>query len=140
MGQFLKDVAASTLGSVVAAAVVVLLLSFWSWISKGGLIHLLGGLTKQDFEDILQVSRKSEKSETKTLIEFVNKMNVPVAVFWINFDGEQEKFRTLEPGERYTQSTFVTHPWIVKTLPSNQRVGSIVGSDSEQTLEVKVRN
>ncbi|KAF5375497.1 hypothetical protein D9615_009200 [Tricholomella constricta] len=48
-----------------------------------------------------------------TAIEFENKLQVEVKVFWVNFFGKQVLFATIPPGQSCRQLTFVGHPWIV---------------------------
>lgn len=44
---------------------------------------------------------------------FVNTLDVPTPIYWINFTGEKQHYYTLPPGESYRQQTFVHHPWLV---------------------------
>lgn len=81
-------------------------------------------------------SLKSTEGNVQTEIDFTNSMNEPVAIYWIDYDGNEKFYALLQPEERYTQHTFVTHPWIVMTVSGNQIVGSAIGRVGKQTLEV----
>ena len=46
-------------------------------------------------------------------IRFVNDSDKVVRVYWINANGDRVLYNTLAPGNRYIQSTYVTHPWLI---------------------------
>jgi hypothetical protein len=70
---------------------------------------------------------KSLESSKAVQLEFTNNTSVPVAVYWLNFDGVREypfviegsgigvPYAVLAPGASYTQETFVTHPWLLES-------------------------
>lgn len=99
----------------------------WHWIQGGGPIRLLGGLTKKEFQEALQSSLKSLRGDIEARIEFVNQMDEAVVVYWINYQGDEEvKCESLQPQKQFNQTTYVTHPWVVKTKAKNRYVGAIV--------------
>ena len=80
--------------------------------------------------------RKSQVSEIETEVVFVNKIGERVAVYWVDYKGNEIHYRDLEPGQRYSQHTYVTHPWVVRTVDGNRRVGWIVGRINKQMLVI----
>lgn len=48
-----------------------------------------------------------------TSVTFVNTLDVPANIYWINYDGERVLYRTLLPSLSYRQQTYVRHPWVV---------------------------
>jgi hypothetical protein len=56
---------------------------------------------------------RSQTSEVTLSLTFVNDTTVRVSVYWIDFSGARVFYNSLEPGTSYTQSTYVTHPWVV---------------------------
>lgn len=58
-------------------------------------------------------STRSLNSDTPALITFVNRSNQSVNVYWIDFGGNRQLYKTLEAGGSFTQQTFLTHPWLV---------------------------
>jgi hypothetical protein len=56
---------------------------------------------------------RSQASEVTLSLTFVNDTTVRVSVYWIDFAGARVFYNSLEPGASYTQSTYVTHPWVV---------------------------
>jgi hypothetical protein len=49
-----------------------------------------------------------------TLVFTNNFTNRSVVTFWINYQCQEQRYRTLAPGESYSQGTYVTHPWRVR--------------------------
>lgn len=47
-------------------------------------------------------------------ITFVNNTSAPVDVFWIDFGCNEVFYYTIAAGASRTQSTFITHPWIIR--------------------------
>ncbi|CAL1541167.1 unnamed protein product [Lymnaea stagnalis] len=46
-------------------------------------------------------------------VTFINRTNFSVDVVWIDYNGDLIRYwKRLEPGKRYYQNTYVTHPWI----------------------------
>ncbi len=51
--------------------------------------------------------------KTKTTLRFVNQTKGRVRIDWLNYTGGRVFYKALAPGAGYTQSTWVTHPWVV---------------------------
>ena len=56
---------------------------------------------------------RSLNSDTPALMTFVNQSSQPVDIYWIDFGGIRQLYKTLEAGGSYTQQTYLTHPWLV---------------------------
>lgn len=65
-----------------------------------------------------------------TEITFVNRGEVTLFVYWINYQCEEEYFQTLPPGHQYIQQTFMTHPWVIRD-PDGRLVNSYIATDAE---------
>ena len=61
---------------------------------------------------------KSLNAATKSTVTFFNKTSHKVTTVWLNYEGKPVKYTELAPGKSYTQSTYVTHPWIVVEMDS----------------------
>lgn len=61
----------------------------------------------------LKFLARSVNSLTQTTILFVNQSSDVVNLFELNFFGSQEQRGSLNPGERRSVDTHVTHPWVV---------------------------
>ncbi len=75
----------------------------------------------------------SGNGSTATQIRFINQSLDPVKVFWINFAGTAQLFRTLGPTEEFTQSTFSTHVWRI-TNASDQCLMHFVAIATASTI------
>jgi von Hippel-Lindau disease tumor supressor len=60
-----------------------------------------------------EASLKSERFDIATRVEFVNTSDAQRRTYWIDYDGKRVLYRTLAPGESYTQQTYATHPWVM---------------------------
>src|SRR5215470_16186533 len=56
---------------------------------------------------------RSISDTARTHINFRNERFERIYVFWINYDGQRQLYRTLAPGQSQTFQTFATHPWVV---------------------------
>ncbi|MGV1013771.1 MAG: hypothetical protein ACOYB4_02245 [Methyloceanibacter sp.] len=62
---------------------------------------------------------KSKNSKTPVTVTFDNMSGEYRGVYWVDFKGEWVNYAGLNPGEKYTVDTFVTHPWIFTDGPGN---------------------
>jgi von Hippel-Lindau disease tumor supressor len=65
---------------------------------------------------------KSEHSQQKSFVRFINKSNRTVDVIWINFEGRLVKYKTLQPGVFLDVNTFATHPWVFLDSETHRRL------------------
>ena len=65
-------------------------------------------------------SPRSLQSSIETPVRFINRSRSRVRVLWLNYQGEQVLYSTLEPSNgRYDVNTYVTHPWIAREEATN---------------------
>ena len=63
---------------------------------------------------------RSIHSRIATSVRFINHSESHVNVLWLNYQGEQVLYSTLEPSNGYYDvNTFVTHPWIAVEEETN---------------------
>lgn len=63
---------------------------------------------------------RSLHSMIGTPVRFINRSRSRVKVLWLNYQGEQVLYSTLDPSNgRYDVNTFVTHPWIAVEQETN---------------------
>ena len=60
---------------------------------------------------------KSLTSRVSTFVNFKNCTRDQVRLYWINYEGGEVPYRTINPGAEYRQQTFCTHPWTYKLVP-----------------------
>ncbi len=63
--------------------------------------------------------RVSRNSNVPVQVTFVNRSGSYRGVLWINFKGGRKQYAGLNPGQSFTISTFVTHPWMFVDGPGN---------------------
>ncbi len=61
---------------------------------------------------------RSLLSDKKIEIRFKNHMYTAVDVWWVNFNGQEQWWFELSPGESRGQPTYATHPWVVRLKDS----------------------
>lgn len=59
-------------------------------------------------------------------ILFNNKSETDVDILWLNYDGEEVYYSTLQPGESYEQTSYFSHPWVIYRAESNVCKGIVV--------------
>jgi hypothetical protein len=62
---------------------------------------------------------RSTHSEESTFMIFENRTGGPVKLFWLNYEGHEIPYRSIEHGGSHRQQTFVTHPWTFKSCTGN---------------------
>ena len=83
------------------------------------------------------VNLRSLRGDTATALTFVNEINIAVTVNWLDYQGKEVYYATLQPGQAYTQQTYESHPWVVRETAHNAPV-KIVVATPEQTV-IKIR-
>ena len=86
-----------------------------------------GSYTDDTSESESEPDLRSLDSLVSTHIHFKNRSAVPVKLYWINYDGDEVPYRTLQAGQSCRQQTFVTHPW---TFRSVSHTGKPVACDN----------
>ncbi|MEU4625289.1 hypothetical protein AB0G04_35615 [Actinoplanes sp. NPDC023801] len=59
---------------------------------------------------------RSIQTQKSTEIDFVNRRDESVVIYWLDYHGTRERYVVLESGDTREQPTFVGHPWVVTTL------------------------
>ena len=62
-------------------------------------------------------SSPSDEDRTSFTLQFLNDMNTPVNIFWIDFDGNEVLyFKNIPPGRDSTVFTYINHLWVVRDM------------------------
>ena len=56
---------------------------------------------------------KSRKGEMPVDLVIDNQSSDKLTLYWIDYDGKRQKYGTIKPKTKFTQSTFITHPWVI---------------------------
>ena len=73
---------------------------------------------------------------TPAVINFVNSMDKPVAIYWMNLDGHINFAHVLNPGETIGYGTVITRAWCIVDLDSKEALQSIIVTEPEQTITI----
>jgi von Hippel-Lindau disease tumor suppressor protein len=76
---------------------------------------------------------RSANYNEPVLLNFMNKMKTSVHIIWIDYQGAPKLYRTLAPNQNFTQSTYVSHPWLI-TSAAGSCLGAFVASQSQKIL------
>ena len=68
----------------------------------------------------------SIESEHLATITFINNSEGEVEILWLNYEGEEVYYNTLQPSESYEQASYFSHPWVVYRAESNVCKGIVV--------------
>ena len=83
---------------------------------------------------------RSYTSTTPTGIRFVNSSMLAVDVIWLDFEGREKHYQTLEPGGSVGFNTYVTHPWIVRDRQSRRLLDWAWGDGTNQVVTIDERD
>ncbi|WP_392482944.1 hypothetical protein [Nostoc sp. C110] len=61
----------------------------------------------------------SRSGKIATEITFVNQRSTPVRLYWLDYSGQRKFYALIAPNKRITQSTYVTHPWVITGTKNN---------------------
>ena len=56
---------------------------------------------------------RSLSDTERTRISFRNERARSIHVFWIDYEGQRQLYRTLAPGQSAAFQTFATHQWVI---------------------------
>lgn len=57
---------------------------------------------------------RSQDDQPATEVVFVNRTSDPVALFWLDFDGQRKSYGVVPAGGATSQSTYATHAWLLE--------------------------
>lgn len=63
---------------------------------------------------------KSTKGTEKATLTFENTREETAYIYWVDYQGKLKYYNTIEPRKKYSQQTFMTHPWIIVDEEGNK--------------------
>ncbi len=79
---------------------------------------------------------RSLHAQHATEVVFKNNGTQAVRIWWLNYNAKRVWYQTLAPGESYTQSTYLTHPWIA-TDKQGRCVGLYYPDAKPRTIDIQ---
>lgn len=65
-----------------------------------------------------------------------NQGNVPVILNWIDFNGQEQTYQTIEPQKQAVQQTYVGHQWRIRVADTNEVLSNITMTSIAQGIGV----
>jgi hypothetical protein len=80
--------------------------------------------TKQIKEAVLPMHPSSERGQTAVYIEVTNFTSNDVAVYWVDYKGNENYKGRIRPSEVWHQTTYIGHPWKFRKITNDNNVAS----------------
>ncbi|KAK9855747.1 hypothetical protein WJX84_009961 [Apatococcus fuscideae] len=81
---------------------------------------------------------RSTPSPIHCQVRFVNNSSCALEAVWLDYQGGEITYATIEPCTQHIQDTYVTHPWILRRVDNREVAGCYCGPDA--TVEVNQHN
>jgi len=101
-----------------------------SVLSHGEDSPLIKDLVKEEEVEEVKVEEAKKEEHKGIHVKFNNMTNSKVSTFWINYQGVETHYATIEPRDSYTQQTYIGHEWVIRT-EDNSEIARHVGEDKE---------
>ncbi|MFM1823228.1 MAG: hypothetical protein RI967_1494, partial [Planctomycetota bacterium] len=88
--------------------------------------------------ELLPGKRRSRGQGASSGLVFVNALDEPVELVWVDSGGGERGYGLVEPGAERRQHTYGGHAWLVKTA-SGERLGHVVAGEVERTVRIAGR-
>jgi len=79
---------------------------------------------------------KSFNSNIDSRVIIINQRSEPVDGYWIDYQGEEKYYFTIDPGQSLSQSSYVSHVWRVKNK-AKQTLKTFTCNHPKQTIKIK---
>jgi hypothetical protein len=67
---------------------------------------------------------------------FKNNAKSPVDVYWMDFEGKEQKYLSIAPGKSAEQGTYSTHAWRLRDLAGDIVMDYVATDEARQTIEI----
>ena len=81
-------------------------------------------------------SLRSVDGETLVTVTFENRSGSAVNIYWIDYQGAEQFYFDLLPGQSKPQDTYVTHVWCARDSISNEPLLTVVATQTGQIVTV----
>jgi len=113
---------------------------FWLYELKGQTVR---EITRKEFSqrapgpdaELRYVPLKSTRNGPETYITFVNRMQQPVELFWVDASGGRRSYGRIPPGRDREQHTFAGHVWEV-TNEKGELLAAFSGAETHTRAEI----
>ena len=109
----------------------------WRMDLRSGDLHVVVAppMTPTQGKALTQIPRASTRTGGDTQINFFNRTQAEVQLFWLSTEGERRSYGKIAAGQQQKQQTFAGHVWIV-TDAKGDTLAAFAGADSAITAEI----
>jgi len=79
---------------------------------------------------------KSGGGTEKAIIIFENLTAETASVFWLDYTGAEKRYFDLEPNEKFSQLTFISHSWIVRHAVTRRKICAVTVSQEIEEVQI----
>lgn len=79
----------------------------------------------------------AKANNTQNQITFVNNSKRPVIIYWMNYQCQEVKYNTVQPGESYTQISYLNHPWRIRDAQTGSIRKEFIANSLAQRVNIE---
>jgi membrane associated rhomboid family serine protease len=83
-----------------------------------------------------QLSSAVQDTYVPASIKFVNASTKPVAIYWLDYEGNAKFQLWLRPGATRPYNSFVDHPWCIVDVDREEALQAVIVTETEQTITI----
>ena len=84
-----------------------------------------------------QLRSTEQDSYIPAPIRFVNTSTKPVAMYWLDYEGDAKFQLWLRPGGSIEHNSYVGHPWCIVDADTQEALQSVIVTEPEQTITIR---
>ena len=115
--------------------------SIWQFRDDGTLAKYDGEIREETLkpldEEVPSDPYGSDCDESDSRITFINKTNGPIALSWIDYDGNAEYYETVEAGKEGRMSTYVGHVWRVSKSEGGEPIANFKAEHNDLVATIE---
>ena len=105
--------------------------------SINGSLSQFEGEIDEEFLKPMSMEKPSRRSTTRSAINFINRLNEPIRLSWINWEGIAKDYITIESGQSFKRQTNVGHVWRASSSLTDRVLASFVAQEHESTAIIE---
>ncbi len=83
------------------------------------------------------IQLKSWNSQHAAKLSIYNRTSILLDVFWLDYDGKEQKITEIAPGGATRLETYLTHPWIIKDRRSGRIIERIYVKQRDEVVDIR---
>src|SRR5262249_49802912 len=130
---------------IAAVGIVLVSSSLYKFIRESAGVREVtsnNSTTKVTVNEPIQHSLRSTRGEPDEQVEisFLNLSEQTLECIWINYEGveDQKIRRKLDSNQSHLQQTYVTHPWLIRNVSTNEQLLVVVARGNKQAIAIEI--